>query len=229
MSDETRSGLPDQLPSRRPDEETPVPGESFLSRFHRRKIRARQTDRENLVEADPPVVESPVPATADTEADTRAEPPIELTDADMPPLEALDSDSDYTGFLSSRVSESLRRAALRKLFHGVEFNVVDGLDEYADDFTVFEPLGGLITADMRHQLETEARQRAEALKRSLLEQEGDQDDEVEIERDRRDDPDGPPIDAPAVASGTPGSTAGRDQTTDGGEPGKPSSPPVTEL
>ena len=42
----------------------------------------------------------------------------ERTDADMPPLESLSADSDFTGFLSPKVSESLRRAALRKLFHG---------------------------------------------------------------------------------------------------------------
>ncbi|MCZ6732230.1 MAG: hypothetical protein O7B27_06725, partial [Gammaproteobacteria bacterium] len=31
----------------------------------------------------------------------------------------------------------------------------DGLDDYDEDFTVFEPLGDTITADMRHQMERE--------------------------------------------------------------------------
>ena len=86
----------------------------------------------------------------------------------MPPLESLTADSDYSGFLSPRVSEGLRRAALRRLFHGAEFNVVDGLDEYADDFTRFETLGEIVTADMRHLLEVQARRQAEALKQALL-------------------------------------------------------------
>jgi len=75
-----------------------------------------------------------------------------LTDADMPPLESLDETSDYTGFLSEKVSESLRRQALRKLFHQAAFNVRDGLDDYDDDYTSFTKLGDVITADMRHQL-----------------------------------------------------------------------------
>lgn len=75
-----------------------------------------------------------------------------LTDADMPPLESLDETSDYSGFLSEQVSEALRRQALQKLFHLEAFNVCDGLDDYADDFTSFAKLGDIITADMRHQL-----------------------------------------------------------------------------
>jgi hypothetical protein len=70
----------------------------------------------------------------------------------MPPLESLDETSDYTGFLSEKVSETLRRQALRKLFHSELFNVCDGLDDCADDFTSFAPLGDIVTSDMRHQL-----------------------------------------------------------------------------
>ncbi|WP_275099183.1 DUF3306 domain-containing protein [Sedimenticola hydrogenitrophicus] len=82
-------------------------------------------------------------------AEVREAPP---TDADMPPLESLDETSDYTGFLSEKVSETLRRQALRKLFHSELFNVCDGLDDYAGDFTSFAPLGDIVTSDMRHQL-----------------------------------------------------------------------------
>ncbi len=35
------------------------------------------------------------------------------------------------------------------------FNIRDGLDDYDEDFTFFEPLGDTITADMRHQMERE--------------------------------------------------------------------------
>ena len=84
-----------------------------------------------------------------------------LTDADMPPIESLDEDSDYSGFLSPGVSEELRRRALRKLFFSAAFNVRDGLDDYDDDFTSFEALGDMVTADMKHQKEVEA-ERAQA-------------------------------------------------------------------
>jgi len=84
-----------------------------------------------------------------------------LTDEDMPGIETLTQDSDYTGFLSPRVSDSLRRLALRKLFQGTQFNVRDGLDDYDQDFTSFTKLGGIITADMKHLLEQEQRRAAQ--------------------------------------------------------------------
>ena len=75
------------------------------------------------------------------------------TDADMPAIDALNESSDYSGFMSPKVSEELRRLALRKLFHLPEFNVRDGLDDYDEDFRSFEVLKDVITADMRHQME----------------------------------------------------------------------------
>jgi hypothetical protein len=77
-------------------------------------------------------------------------------DEDMPPLESLDENSDYSGFLSPKVSDQLRQLALRKLFHSAAFNVCDGLDDYAEDFTTFEKLGDVMTADLRYRLEQEA-------------------------------------------------------------------------
>lgn len=74
------------------------------------------------------------------------------TDSDMPPLESLDEDSDYTGFMSPKVSDELRNMALRKLFLGGTFSSRDGLDDYDDDFTSFEKLGDIITAEMRYQM-----------------------------------------------------------------------------
>ncbi len=99
-------------------------------------------------------------------ADDAAEPNVVetkvLTDEDMAPLESLDENSDYSGFLSSGVSEELRRRALRKLFSSAVFNIPDGLDDYDDDFTSFAALGDIVTADMRHQAEMEAERARQA-------------------------------------------------------------------
>jgi len=84
-----------------------------------------------------------------------------LTDEDMPDIETLTPDSDYAGFFSPEVSESLRRLALRKLFQGAEFNIRDGLDDYDQDFTSFTKLAGVITADMKHRLALELERAAE--------------------------------------------------------------------
>ena len=85
-----------------------------------------------------------------------------LTDEDMPPLDSLGEDSDYSGFLSPGVSEALRRRALRKLFSSAVFNIPDGLDDYDDDFTSFAALGDIVTSDMKHQAEVEAERARQA-------------------------------------------------------------------
>jgi hypothetical protein len=131
------------------------PGERFLSRWSRRKRQAR------------PGLNPPEPAEDAAQAPERVaegepQPPPALTDADMPPVESLDESSDFAPFLSPGVSEQLRKRALRKLFGFSGFNFRDGLDDYDDDYTVFEPLGNIITADMRAQFEREARRRGEA-------------------------------------------------------------------
>jgi hypothetical protein len=152
-----------------PDGDMPRPDESFFSRFHRRKTEARLAERvpiKAISEAAPDGAALPVVASSTAEAAKIDE----RTDDDMPPLESLSEDSDFTGFLSPKVSETLRRAALRKLFHSSTFNVIDELDDYAEDFTTFEPLGDIITADMRHQLELEAKKMAEAARKALLEE-----------------------------------------------------------
>ncbi len=122
--------------------------EGFLSRWSRLK---RQPTAETT--------EAQTEAPADS-SDNENRPP--LTDADMPPLDSLTEESDFSGFLSPEVSEELRQVALRKLFRSALFNTRDGLDDYDDDFTSFEKLGDLITSDMRHQMEQEAKRLAEA-------------------------------------------------------------------
>ncbi len=85
-----------------------------------------------------------------------------LTDADMPAVDSLDEHSNYSGFFSPGVSEALRRRAMRKLFSAAVFNVRDGLDDYDEDFTQFEPLGDMVTSDMKHQAEVQEKRLREA-------------------------------------------------------------------
>ena len=117
--------------------------ESFIERWSRRK-RLAEEEAGSL-----PEVGGPEPAGLPDAVG--AEPP--LTDADMPPIEKLGEDDDYSGFFSDGVSEALRRAALRRLFRSAKFNTTDGLDDYAEDFTKFAPLGDIVTADMKHRLQ----------------------------------------------------------------------------
>lgn len=100
-----------------------------------------------------------VSADAPSASETATPPP--LTDADMPPLDSLDENSDFTGFMSSGVSAELRKLALRKMFKASVFNERDGLDDYDDDYTSFVPRGNLVTSDMKHMAGVEARRALE--------------------------------------------------------------------
>ena len=91
-----------------------------------------------------------------------------LTDADMPDIESLTSSSDISGFLGKGVSAALRKAALRHVFRQPEYNRRDGLDDYDDDYTTFEPLGGTVTSDMKYHAARE--ERARLAKKRLAEE-----------------------------------------------------------
>lgn len=124
------------------------PEESFLTRWSRRKTQAR----DGSIGLETPISEAsagPAPAPATQNA------PV-LTDADLPPLDSLDQDSDFSAFLSPGVSEALRQRALRKLFTSAKFQIRDGLDDYDEDYRSFESLGETITASMRHRARLEA-------------------------------------------------------------------------
>lgn len=137
------------------DKGSEVNDEDFLSRWSRRKREAQQKEepREGIGET----------VTRPKEADALP------TDADMPPLESLTEDSDYSGFLSPKVSEALRKQALRKLFHSAGINVRDGLDDYDEDFTEFAKLGDVVTADLKHRLDKEMQMRVENMGETSVE------------------------------------------------------------
>jgi hypothetical protein len=124
--------------------EKALENESFLSRWSRLKQTSVASPREDALALE-----------------QRTQETAPLTDADMPPLESLDEHSDYRGFLSPKVSETLKQQALLKLFRSACFNVCDGLDDYDEDFTRFEKLGDVITADLRHRMERQAKQVSE--------------------------------------------------------------------
>ena len=131
-----------------PDPSAADTGESFAARWSRRK---REAEREREAERRQRRQPGAEPEAPDPDAPPASEP--EPSDADLPPVETLGEDSDYSGYLSGRVSEDLRRAALRRLFRLPQFNVRDGLDDYDEDYRSFAALGDTITADMRHHRE----------------------------------------------------------------------------
>lgn len=74
-----------------------------------------------------------------------AEPSTEL-----PSIDELDPDSDFAAFMDPGVDDDVRRAALKTLFRDPEFNLTDGLDVYAEDYTKLEKLTPAMVAALRY-------------------------------------------------------------------------------
>ncbi|MFU8821891.1 MAG: DUF3306 domain-containing protein [Gammaproteobacteria bacterium] len=122
--------------------------EPFLKRWSR--LKADSALRPEAAAVPAPLPEGgAAPAPAETQAESEPEtlPP---GDEDMPPIETLGEDSDFSGFMSPRVSADLRKQALRKLFRSPKFNVISELDDYIDDYRNFPALGDIVTSDMKH-------------------------------------------------------------------------------
>ncbi len=111
--------------------------ESFARRWSRRKIE----EREEIT--DPPDDERTEVTLTPNPAPPEEEPP------DLPPVESLTAESDFTPFLRDKVPEALRKAALRKLWRSdpVLANL-DGLNDYDEDFTGGS-LGGIVATAYR--------------------------------------------------------------------------------
>jgi len=153
-----------------------------LSRWSKRKSAARKEREAPAQAADPtltaslaPNLDEPddkhLPVRTEDES-TAVEPEVELPDID-----SLTEDSDYSAFMAPNVSTELRNLALRKLFKSSVFNIRDGLDDYDEDFTSFEKLGDIVTSDMRHHAERKEKERLAREQESL--EQADENDVVQ--------------------------------------------------
>lgn len=124
--------------------------ENFLSRWSKRKIEVRA--QEKLAENAPDISVSAsiegsdanqsaptnVPAASQPKAQITSQPELPLpTEAD---LLAVKQGGDIKAFMVDKVSTELKNKAFKALFARPEFNVMDGLDIYIDDYSKFTPL-----------------------------------------------------------------------------------------
>jgi hypothetical protein len=116
-----------------------VSGESFLSRWSRRKSVAK-TAAPLEQAAEPPASAAPVlPIAAEPVEDAPVAGPAAAPEP-LPPVESLTPESDFTAFMKPEVDPSLRRQAFKKLIEDPRYNVMDGLDVYIDDYSRADPL-----------------------------------------------------------------------------------------
>lgn len=82
----------------------------------------------------PPVVPTAIPDPV-PEAAKAERPPLTLDD-----VQQLTPEADFRPFVSRDVAPEVRNAAFKKLFADPQFNVMDGLDIYIDDYSQPDPL-----------------------------------------------------------------------------------------
>src|SRR5439155_6906309 len=102
-----------------------------LKRWSERKLAAAREAKVAPPSDAPPAVVQPT-----------SEPAISPAAAapELPPVDSLTFESDFTAFMKPDVDESLKRMALKKLLHDPRFNVMDGLDTYIDDYSKPDPI-----------------------------------------------------------------------------------------
>ena len=88
-------------------------------------------------------------AAAEKPANVEAKPG-QAQPAELPPVDSLTFESDFTAYLKANVEESVKRAALKKLLHDPRFNVMDGLDTYIDDYTKNEGISEEMLKTLEH-------------------------------------------------------------------------------
>jgi Protein of unknown function (DUF3306) len=102
--------------------------ENFLARWSRRKQAARAAERAEEAQPSTPT------RAADTGVSERADAPDGAPA--LPDPATLDASSDFSAFLGRDVPIETHRAALRRLWRLDPFyNRLDGLSDYAEDFT----------------------------------------------------------------------------------------------
>ncbi|MSP96273.1 MAG: DUF3306 domain-containing protein [Betaproteobacteria bacterium] len=103
---------------------------NFLSRWSRRKL-----------ESNPSAAQAALQPVAEGAAQAAPLPDSDPAPAqELPPVDSLTPESDFTAFMQPQVESGVKRAALKQLFKDPHFNVMDGLDTYIDDYSVADPI-----------------------------------------------------------------------------------------
>lgn len=147
--------------------------ENFLGRWSRRKQEAREeppppshVDEPEMAAIPVPEAEVPMPA-APVPAHAAAEAPAEPPQPTLEDAQALTSESDFRPFVARNVAPEVKNTAFRKLFADPQFNVMDRMDVYIDDYSQSTPiphsvLRQMASAKFLNLFEREEKEEAEA-------------------------------------------------------------------
>ncbi|MCA0937244.1 DUF3306 domain-containing protein [Vibrio alginolyticus] len=120
---------------------------SFLNRWSQRKLgqATGQQDEEQLTNDPELILEESRPQALQVEDST----PAVDTESDSSSKVENTEEMSIASLLVSEASESVKKAALRKLFLSEEFNVRDGLDDYDDDYSNLKSLSEGVADTLR--------------------------------------------------------------------------------
>ncbi len=104
--------------------------EPFLSRWSRRKLEAKEDAPAGAAQA------TQLPVAAPDALPVLSAPAAGPAAPGLPQ----GGSAGYREFFDPQVDEKLRRTALKKLFSDPQFNVMDGLDTYIDDYSLADPI-----------------------------------------------------------------------------------------
>ncbi|EDP60070.1 DUF3306 domain-containing protein [Vibrio sp. AND4] len=129
---------------------------SFLSRWSQRKLdetENKDAEVSNFIEVSEPETNQVQTTQAQEESGTPADL-ISTEVADALPAETTSEITDLEDMpvaklLLSEAAESVKKAALRKMFLSEEFNVRDGLDDYDDDYSNLKSLSEDVAETLR--------------------------------------------------------------------------------
>ncbi|WEM40847.1 DUF3306 domain-containing protein [Photobacterium sp. DA100] len=154
---------------------------NFFQRWSQRKIKAKD---EGEVELEQELVEQKLPSSVlDSPSDNEVverekddngseysaiDTAEEQADASLPELTLADAakvtfDSGVSTFMKAGVEKSVKKAALRKLFHSDEFNYISDMDDHTEDFSNVPVLDTKVTQQLRQWVNHAAEKVEEAI------------------------------------------------------------------
>jgi hypothetical protein len=86
--------------------------------------------------------EPPAASVEDKPAEKASEPVA------LPPVEKLTPESDFTSYMQPKVEDTLRRAALKKLFVDPHFNIPDPFEPFSGDWRIAEEIAPEMLASL---------------------------------------------------------------------------------
>jgi hypothetical protein len=121
-----------------------------LSRWSRLKRAAAEEQAAASTASAAPVEAIPASATGNDAIgpDGKSDSAANAEYDELPPMSGISLAEDFTPFMQAKVPQAVKQQALKALFKEPHFNVMDGLDIYIDDYTVFEPISPEVMATL---------------------------------------------------------------------------------